>query len=56
MNRISKVKKYCIFSLVTDMIYIFTVAKQGFLGNFGTKTFFKKVLSEGYLSEIELHM
>ena len=31
--------------------YFFTVAKQGFLGNFGTGTFFQKVLSGGYLSE-----
>ena len=41
----STVKKYRIFSLVTDTIYIFTVeknrtvAKQGFLGNFVTENF-----------------
>ena len=29
------------FSLVTDTIYIFTVTKQGFLGNFGTLKVFK---------------
>ena len=46
----------CIFSLVTDTIYIFTVAKHGFLGNFGTGIFYLKVLREGYLSEITLHM
>ena len=34
-------------SLVYDTIYIFTVAKQGFLGNFGTGIFYLKVLSEG---------
>ena len=34
----STVKKYRIFSLVTYTIYIFTVAKQWFLGNFGTGT------------------
>ena len=32
--------------LVTDTIYIFTVAKQGFLGNFGTRILYQKVLSE----------
>ena len=36
-------EKIRIFSLVTDTIYIFTVAKQGFLGNFMTGTFFKRV-------------
>ena len=41
MNK-ATVKKYRIFSLVTDTIYIFTVAKQGFLGNFGTGTVFKR--------------
>ena len=41
---------------VIDTIYIFTVAKQGFLGNFGTGIFYQKVLSEGYLSEITLRM
>ena len=49
-------KKYGIFSQVTDTIYIFTVAKQGFLGNFGNGIFYQKVLSEGYLSEITLRM
>ena len=49
-------KKYRIFSLVTDTIYIFTVAKQGFLDNFGTGIFYQKVLGEGYLSEITLDM
>ena len=44
------------FSLVTDTISIFTVVKQGFLGNFGTGNFYQNVLSEGYLSEIMLHM
>ena len=34
----STVKKYLIFSLATDTICIFTVAKQWFLGNFGTGT------------------
>ena len=29
-------KKYGIFSLVTDTIYIFTIVKQGDFGNFGT--------------------
>ena len=29
-------------NIVFDMIYIFNVAKQGFLGNFGTGTFFKR--------------
>ena len=53
---LSTVKKYSIFSLVTDTIYIFTVAKQGFLGIFGTGLFYQKVLSEGYLSEIMLRM
>ena len=38
----STVKKYHIFSLVTDTIYIFTVAKQGFLDNFGTGIFIKR--------------
>ena len=52
----STVKKYRIFSLVTDTIYIFTVAKRGFLGNFGTGIFYQKVLSEGYMSEIMLRM
>ena len=52
----STVKKYRIFSLVTDTIYIFTVAKQGFFCNFGTGIFYQKVLSEGYLSEITLRM
>ena len=33
--------------------YFFTVAKQGFLGNFETGSFLKN-LSEGYLSEITL--
>ena len=47
----STVKKYCIFSIVADTIYIFTVAKQGFLSNFGTEIFYRKVLSEEYLSE-----
>ena len=47
-------KKYRIFSLVTDTIYIFTLAKQGILDNFGTGIFYQKVLSEGYLSEITL--
>ena len=39
-----KKSKYplCIFSLVTDTIYIFTVAKQDFLDNYGTGTFFKR--------------
>ena len=39
--------------------YFFTVAKQGFLCNFGTGTFFKMFklnLSEGYLSEITLRI
>ena len=49
-------KKYGIFSLVTDTIYIFTVAKEGFLGNLGAEVFYQKVLSEGYLSEITLGM
>ena len=49
-------EKISYFSLVTDMIYIFTAAKQGFLGNFETEIFYKKVLSEGYLSEIKLRM
>ena len=31
-------------SLVTDTIYIFTVAKQGFLGNFGPGIFIKSFL------------
>ena len=31
-----------IFSLVSDTIHIFTVAKQGFLGSSGTWTFFKR--------------
>ena len=44
----STVKKYRLFSLVTDTIYIFTVAKQGFLGNFGTGIFYQKGLCEGY--------
>ena len=52
----STVKKYRIFSLVTDTIYIFTVAKQGFLGNFGPGIFYQKLLSEDYLSEITLRM
>ena len=55
-NGIFYSKKYRIFSLVTDTIYMFTVAKQGFLGSFGTEIFYLKVLSEGYLSEITLHM
>ena len=41
---------------MTDTIYFFTVAKQGFLGNFGTGIFYQKVLSEGYLLEITLRM
>ena len=36
----SEKKSY--FSLVTDTTYILTVAKQGFLGNLGTGTFFKR--------------
>ena len=39
MQCISNVSKIGIF----DMIYIFTVAKQGFLGNFGTGIFYQKV-------------
>ena len=50
------VKKYRIFSLVTVMIYILTVAKQCFLGNFGTGNSYQKVFSKGYLSEITLSM
>ena len=47
-------KKYGIFSLVTDTIYIFTVGKEGFLGNVRSGIFYQKVLSEVYLSEIML--
>ena len=47
---------FYIFSLMTDMIYIFTVAKRVFLDNFGTGIFYQKVLGEGYLSEITLRM
>ena len=39
---------------MSDTIYIFTVAKQGFLANYGTGIFYQKVLNEGYLSEITL--
>ena len=35
-------EKILYHSLVADTIYNFTVAKQGFLGNFGTGTFFKR--------------
>ena len=34
----STLKKYGIFSLVTDRVYIITVAKQYFFGNFGNGT------------------
>ena len=49
-------EKLSYLSLVTDTIYIFTVAKQGFLGNLGLGFFYQKVLSEGYLSEITPRM
>ena len=50
-------EKISYFSLVvTDTIYIFTVAQRGFLGNFGTGIFYQEVFSEGYLSEILLRM
>ena len=52
----SKIGKYYIFSLVTDTINNFTVAKQGFLANFGTGIFYQKILCGGYLSEITLRM
>ena len=55
MNKIG-IFLQCVFSLGTDTIYIFTVAKQGFLGNFGTEIFYQNVLSEGFLSEITLRM
>ena len=42
------------FSLVTDTIYIFTAAKQGFLDNFWDSDIFQKGLNEGYLYEITL--
>ena len=45
-----------VFSLVTDTFYSFTIAKLGFLDNFGTGIFYQKVKSIGYLSEITLRM
>ena len=44
-------KKIVFFPLVTDTIYIFTVAKLGSLGNFGPGNIFQKVLIEIYLLE-----
>ena len=35
-------EKLSYFSLVTDTVYIFTVAKQGFLGNLGLGFFIKR--------------
>ena len=49
-------EKNIVFSLVTDTIDIFTVAKQSFLDNFGTGIFYQKVLCEGYVSEIMVRM
>ena len=55
-------KKYRIFSLVTDAIYIFTVeknrtvAKQCFLGNFVTGIFEHKVLSEVFVKNNATHV
>ena len=49
-------EKYRIFSLVTDTIYIFTVAKQGLLGNFVTGIFLSKGFKWWILAEITLSM
>ena len=40
-------EKISYFSQVTDTTYIFTVAKQGFLGNFGIGTVFKRFYKKG---------
>ena len=50
------VKKYRIFSLVTDTIYIFAVAKQGFFDKFGTGIFFKRLTRRLFVSHNTTHV
>ena len=44
------------FPGVTDKIYIFAVAKQGFLGNFGTGIYHQKVLREIFVRNNATHV
>ena len=41
-------EKISYFLAVTKTIYIFTAAKQGFHGNFGTGAFFKRFYKKDY--------
>ena len=49
-------EKMSYFSLVTDMIYIFTAVKQGFLGNFESGIFYQKVLSKIFVRNKATHV